>query len=125
MTHFVTMNEAAGYVRVVTHGTFDEPGYRAMVDDILSRTFWEPGMAVLFDHRGLSFEGAGFDLMQRTSTYHLQHNDRIGDGKAAVVVAERAAFGSARQFEALLHDRANARMRVFYDLDKAISWLTG
>jgi hypothetical protein len=94
-----------------------------MIEDILSQPFWVPGMRAFFDHRQLNMAGASYAVMSAAGENHLRNDERIGDGKAAVVMGSPAAFGSARQFEMLVDGQAAAKLRVFLDPVEALTWL--
>ena len=111
------------YLVVTTRGTFSVDDHRRMVDDIVSRDFWRPGMAVLFDHRALDFGDAGFAAMRQAAETHLARDICIGDGKAAVLMGTLADYGRGRQFELLTEGRVSARMQIFLDEAQALRWL--
>jgi hypothetical protein len=118
-----TVEDRTGHVVVTTRGVFSVAEHRRMVEDIVSRDFWRPGTAVLFDHRELSFGDSGYEEMRDAGENHLALNTRIGDGKAAVVMGTRADFGRGRQFELLTDGRVDARLHVFLDPEEALAWL--
>lgn len=118
----VTLDQTDGFVRVVTCGVFAVADHVRMIEDILERPFWHPGMHALFDHRALDFDGATLRTMREASANHLQNDERIGDGRAALVVADLRDFGNARQFE-LLSVEARAELGVFLDMEAAQAWL--
>ena len=120
----VTLEPSARYLRVTTRGKFSVAGHLGMIEEILALPYWVPGMAALFDHRQLDMAGATYAVMQEASRNHLRHDQRIGGGKAAVVMASAADFGSARQFEMIVEGQAAANLRVFLDPAPAIAWLT-
>lgn len=112
-----------GFVTVVTGGVFTVGDHTRMTEDVLSRDFWRPGTAVLFDHRELEFGAAGFAAMRQAAETHVEHDARIGHGKAAVVMKAPADFGRGRQFEMLTEGRVGATMRIFLDPAEAVAWL--
>lgn len=118
-----TVEDRTDHVVVTTRGTFNVAEHRRMVEDIVSRAFWRPGAAVLFDHRELSFGDSGYAQMMEARENHLENNARIGDGKAAIVMGTRADFGRGRQFELLTDGRVDARLHVFLDPEEALVWL--
>ena len=119
----VEREREAGFVRVVTSGEFTVDGHRGMIEDIITRPFWRPGTDVLFDHRQLDMSRANFRAMEQASESHMHNGDRIGDGKAAIVVRSQVDYGSARQFEMLTENHVNARLRVFMDAGEAERWI--
>ena len=118
-----TVEDRTDHLVVTTRGAFNVAEHRRMVEDIVTRDFWRPGTAVLFDHRELSVGDSGYAQMMEARENHLEHNDRIGDGKAAIVMGTRADFGRGRQFELLADGRVDARLHVFLDPEEALAWL--
>ena len=121
----VDLSATDKYAIVTTSGTFDVADHLRMIEDIVSRPGWHPGTDVLFDHRGLSFEDADLRAMYQASANHLHNDERIGSGKAAVLMRSLSDYGRARQFELLTADRASATMRIFLDEAEALDWLAG
>jgi hypothetical protein len=120
-----TVEQADGqdFVTVVTRGAFTTADHLRMTEDVLSRDFWRPGTAVLFDHRALEFGAADFAAMRAAADTHVAHDERIGQGKAAVLMKAPADFGRGRQFELLTEGRVGATMRIFLDPAEAVAWL--
>lgn len=113
-----------GFVRVETRGVFTAADHARMVEDVLSRPFWRPGLAALFDHRDADMSRVDYALMRAASENHKRNSDRIGDGKAAVVVSSTTDYGSIRQFENLLGPGSATRFAIFLDAQEAEEWLT-
>lgn len=119
----VDFERAEQYVVVTTRGVFSPESHRRMTEDIVSRDAWRPGMAVLFDHRQLDFGGAGLTAMQRAGENHRSMDDRIGEGKAAVLMGTPVNFGRGRQFQLLTEGHVSARLQIFLNEAEAIRWL--
>lgn len=113
-----------GYVRVRTRGEFTVADHGRMVEDVLSRPFWRPGLGALFDHRAADLSRVDYALMRGASQNHKRNAERIGDGKAAVVVATTTDYGSIRQFQNLLGPESATRFAIFRDVEEAEEWLT-
>ncbi|HEU4561120.1 MAG TPA: hypothetical protein VFS20_24930 [Longimicrobium sp.] len=113
------------YAIVTTSGTFNAADHLRMIEDIVSRPGWRPGTNVLFDHRNFSFSDADLRAMYEAGTNHLRNDERIGDGKAAILMRSLSDYGRGRQFELLTADRVSARMRIFLDQHEAVEWLAG
>ncbi len=116
-------DHASGFVRITTSGLFGAADHLRMIDDILSQPFWRPGTRTLFDHRALDFGSATYEMMRAATANHLANDDRIGNGRTAILVGSLAAFGSVRQFELLVADHSATPMRVFQDEAAALAWL--
>ncbi|HEX6038820.1 hypothetical protein [Longimicrobium sp.] len=119
----VEHDEELGFVTVRTRGVFTTRDHLRMTEDVLSRDFWRPGTSVLFDHRALEFGAADLAVMRAASENHVAHDDRIGTGKAAVLMKAAADFGRGRQFEMLSEGRISALVHIFLDEAEAIAWL--
>jgi hypothetical protein len=120
-----TVENRTDHVVVTTRGDFNVVDHRRMIEDILTRDFWRPGTAVLFDHRGMSFGGSGYAQMRAAAGNHQEHNRSIGGGRAAVVVSTLADYGRGRQFELMTDGVVDASMHIFLDPEEALAWLRG
>lgn len=118
-----TVEDAGRYVRIRTSGTFDIGDHATMVRDIVSRPFWRPGRDTYFDHRALEWDGTGYVAMTVAASTHRTFDDRIGAGRAAILVGGAADYGIGRIFGALTEGGVLARIRVFTDADDAEAWL--
>ncbi|HET7233622.1 MAG TPA: hypothetical protein VFJ16_26670 [Longimicrobium sp.] len=114
-----------GYAVVTTSGTFDVNDHVRMIEDIITRPGWLPGMDVLFDHRALDFGEADLRAMYQAGDNHLRNDERIGNGRAAILMRSLNDYGRGRQFELLTEGRVSATMRVFLDEAEARDWLAG
>lgn len=119
----VDFGRAKEYVVVTTRGVFSPAGHRRMTEDIVSRDEWRPGTAVLFDHRQLDFGESGLEAMQQAGDTHREHDDRIGNGKAAVLMNTPVNFVRGRQFQLLTEGKVEARLQIFLNEAEAIRWL--
>ena len=113
------------YAIVTTSGTFSVADHLRMIDDIVGSAWWRPGTDVLFDHRGFNFGEADLRAMYEASSNHLRNDDRIGSGKAAILVRSLSDFGRGRQFEQLTEGRVSATMHIFLNEAEARGWLAG
>ena len=72
-------------IEVKTKGEFTIDGLRAMVTDILSDPRWKPDMHAFFDHRDMNLTKSAFNEMMIASGIHMEHDDHIGSGRAALL----------------------------------------
>jgi len=114
-----------GYAVVTTSGAFDVSDHLRMIQDITTRPGWQPGMDVLFDHRALALGEADLRAMYEAGDNHRRNDERIGDGRAAILVRSLSDYGRGRQFELLTAGRVSATMNVFMDEAEAREWLAG
>ena len=123
MEWVVVFDESVGAAVVTTRGVFNVADHARMVADIVSRPQWRPGHPVLFDHRRLDFDGAGYWKMRGARDNHLAHEDRIGAARSAILMKSVADYGSGRQFQQLVDDVTSAELKVFIDEKAAWRWL--
>jgi hypothetical protein len=121
----VELPGADGYGVVTTSGSFDVSDHVRMIQDITTHPGWRPGMDVLFDHRALDFSEADLRAMYQAGDNHLRNDERIGNGRAAVLVRSLSDYGRGRQFELLTEGRVSATLKVFMDEAEARDWLAG
>ena len=119
----VELPGADGYAVVTTSGIFGVSDHVRMTEDIVTRPGWRPGMDVLFDHRALDFSAADLRAMYQAGDNHLRHDERIGDGRAAVLVRSLDDYGRGQQFALLTERRISATLRVVLDEAEARDWL--
>jgi hypothetical protein len=121
----VEFPEGDDYAIVTTSGTFTAADHLRMIEDIVSHPGWRSGTNVLFDDRALDFSEADLRTMYEAGANHLRNDERIGSGKAAILMRSVSDYGRGRQFELLTADRVSATMAVFLDEAEAREWLAG
>lgn len=116
--------EEQPFIKVVTGGDFNLADHLKMIEDIISRDFWRPGTDVIFDNRNLEFGSTDLSVIKGLFSNHESNDERIGNGKAAMLMKSLADFGRARQLELISEGRVSAQLRVFLDEKEAVKWLT-
>ncbi len=115
--------ETEPFVRVAPEGVFDPDEHCRMLEDLLTREFWKPGMPVLFDFRKLEFTGTNIEDVREASLNRRNNEARIGDGKSAFLMKSLTDFARGRQFQLLTEDKVSAELHIFMEEDKALRWL--
>ncbi len=111
------------YVRINTSGQYNPAKQRQMVQDILAHPQWQPGMSALFDHRQLDFTGVTFETMFQSGANHKKNDNKIGQSRTALLLSQGLAFGSGRQFLAMIEGNVSATLQLFTDEVEALKWL--
>lgn len=114
---------AGHYVRITSAGKFTLKDHLRMIEDIVLKDFWKPGISVLFDNRNLEFDGDGAEMMRAARDNHLKYDDRVGDGKIALLMKSTPDYIRGRQYELLAEGKVSAKVRVFKYENEAIRWL--
>ncbi|MCW8131917.1 MAG: hypothetical protein KIS92_16345 [Planctomycetota bacterium] len=123
MTWTVELAPGGRAVIVCTQGHFNLTDYVRMVNDILSRDYWKPGMDAYFDHRKASFEGTDFMTIMSAGEQMRSHDKEIGDGRAAILMKHMGDYGLGRMFQNVTDDKISAKLKIFTDEKEARAWL--
>ena len=110
-------------VKVMTEGAFTENDFGLMIEDIISREYWKPGMFVLFDNRKLDLCTASFDILRKAGEDFIRYNQQLGNGRIAFLVKSHADFGRGRQLQLLTNAKTSAHLAIFMNGAEAQRWL--
>lgn len=88
---------------------------------VLKDDNYRPGMKTLTDMREVVHSATPEDV-KRIAGFILEQMSTIGSLKAAVVVSTDVSFGMTQILRALV-DRGSTDIRVFRDMEEAMSWL--
>jgi len=119
----ITYIDGKNYVRIVSTGIFNVKELPRGFDALLSSDFWKKGIPLLFDNSDLSFENANFGAMKEASICYLYFAERLGPGKAVLLMKSAANFGFGRQFQFLAEDKGERQIRVYSNEAEALDWL--
>jgi hypothetical protein len=111
------------YIRVVSEGIFTAREQAHLIEDLISQPYWRKGMPVLFDNRKLDYSVGGTTAIKEASRFHIENNERIGGGKAALLMKSATDFGFGRQYELLTDVVTSVNIHVFLDENQALRWL--
>lgn len=111
------------FVRVVAKGVYNIDDHLRLLEDIVSRDFWKPGMNVLIDDSRLDLHQTTLEELRKAGLKRIELDVLIGGGKTAVLVSSLTDFARARQFELITSGKVSAKIDIFKDEDEAIRWL--
>jgi hypothetical protein len=111
------------YVEIVIDGDFTVEGQFQMMEDVIAREFWQPGMNVLCDFRKVEFDVDSLAAIRQASVNRLKKEKQIGSGKSALLMNSLADYGRGRQYQLLTESKVSADRRVFTDEKDALDWL--
>jgi hypothetical protein len=115
--------ETDHYVRITFEGRFDISQHPQIFKDIISQEFWQPNTPLLMDNRNLDFGQLDYTAMTWLSNNFQGFSEKLGHGKAAMLMKSNRDFGYGRQFETLSETRSKLQMRVFTDEEETLKWL--
>lgn len=113
------------FVKIVANGAFDADAHLKMLEDLVSRRFWEPGTSVLLDFRAIETAGVNLKDVRQASGNRQEIDARLGGGKSAYLMKSLADFARGRQFQLLTEDKVTSKLCIFMDEEKALEWLHG
>jgi hypothetical protein len=111
------------YVQIVLEGNFTAEGLIQMMEDVVAREFWQPGMNVLTDFRKVEFDADSLAAIRQVSDKRLEKERQIGSGKSALLMNSLADYGRGRQYQLQIESKASADLHVFTDEKEALDWL--
>lgn len=111
------------FVWVVASGIYNIDDHIRMLKDLAARDFWTPGMNVLIDDSRLDFERINLEELREAALKRIELDAVIGDGKVAVLVKGIINFVRVRQYELITNGKIAAKISIFQDEEKALSWL--
>lgn len=111
------------FVRVVVKGIYNIDDHMGMLEDIVTRDFWKPGMNLLIDDSRLDFRQTNLEQLREAGKKRIKLDARVGGGKTAVLVGSLTDFARVRQYELITSGKVSTKMDVFKDENKAVEWL--
>lgn len=111
------------FVRVVATGSYNMDDHLRMLEEVVTRDFWKPGMNWLLNESNLTYRGTSLEQLREAAALRVKMDARIGAGKTAVVMGTLTDFARARQYELITSGKISAKIDIFKDEDKAIRWL--
>jgi hypothetical protein len=123
MSWTVEYIEDRRFIRVVIRGVYNIDDHMRMLEDVVTRDFWTPGINLLIDESNLDYRGVTLEQLREAGTRRLNFDARIGGGKTAVVLNSLADFARARQYELITSGKISAKIEIFRKADKALEWL--
>ncbi len=109
--------------RITFEGPLTMESWRSALDAVLSHPAFRPGLACLWNMRGVSEGGLGHDSLEEIAVVMRDRGQERGEGRSAIVAARDVDFGAARQYQMKFAQGVAVHFRPFQDLDEAEAWL--
>jgi len=94
----------------------------AMAEDILRHPRFVKDGSVLFDHRKLEFGLVTFEDLQKIRMFHTAHEEKIGAGKSAILVARGLSGAWHTLWSQGEKIKTANKSQVFDDYRQAVAW---
>jgi hypothetical protein len=124
MNWSIEYSASQNLVKIEVEGVFAAKECLQMIENMLEREFWRPGLGLLVDYRKTNFSGLRLSELRVIAAFHGARNERIGGGKLAFLMGKMRDFGLARQFELVTEAMILSEVMVFLDEREALDWLT-
>ena len=113
------------YFEIQTSGDALVSGFDSFLTALFEHPEWQPGTAVIIDHRRLNLNKFQTDDVYAVSNLVINHKSMFGNGKWAFIISGKLAYGFARMWEMITEERVALKFNVFEERDKALSWIFG
>ncbi len=110
-------------VTATMDGSFRIDHFRGLFHEILRHPDWRTGMNMLLDYRNVDFSDVAYPEVEQSSTIHKKADERVGDGRIALLMNYPLGFGIGRMYKSMTEHGISASIGVFRDSDDANSWL--
>lgn len=109
------------YLRLA--GQPDKQEILAAFDAAVTDERYSSGMGRLWDFRNADLSLLNAGTIAAMAEHPMQYPSGINDVKVAFVASRALEFGLSRMFEVFASSAGDTKVRVFYSLDEAESWL--
>jgi len=108
---------------VETSGEMNAADFLIMAEDLLRHPRCLENGNVIFDHRALEFGHMALDELEKIRDFHRRHEERIGNGKSAIVVKPGFAYEWHKIWAQGKKIETGNKVCVFENYDDAVSWV--
>lgn len=115
--------ENEDYVRITSEGVFSVREHAFWLNQLVTASFWQPGMKVLFDNRYFDFGDVRLADFRRASDDYGKLSPQLGRSKIALLMKSRLDYGFGRQFQMVSEEKGESDINVFDDEQQALEWL--
>ena len=123
MNFSIKYEEIGAVFLIETEGDFNFDEFRTLNEQLFAEKNWKPGTKCIFDHRKTNFHAISNEDLERVAKYHIKNNDKIGNGKTALVMKDLGNYGIARMYEGNTEYRVDTKFMAFTDINKAKEWI--
>jgi len=122
MNYKITYMASMDLLSIKTNGRMNADDFIAMAKDLLRHPQCFPNSNAVFDHTALKFDGVSVNDLQKIREFHMNNEERIGNGKSAIVVKT----GLSKEWHKLWSQgekiRTGNKVKVFENYNDAINW---
>ncbi len=123
MAHRLAADPEGALLIATTEGRGTLNGVIALLDAVVTHPQWTPGMAVLMDHRRLTFPALNYEAIEAVCRHFVDLGDRLGEGRLAIVVNQVIDYGNAKIAQMIAGNQTRMPMLVTRSWNEARAWL--
>jgi len=123
MHYKILYTDLTDLLMVQTDGRMNAGDYIGMARQILGHPRWLPDINVIFDHTALDFKDVPVSDLQMIRSFHLEHEERIGSGKSAIVVAPGLSPAWLELWGQGEKIKTKNQVQVFESCVDAVNWI--
>ena len=121
MTVEFRIDKDEGIVYGTLKGEFELGEILEALAEVVLSDDYRPGLNGITDLREMNWESDQADL-RKLVQFMVEHSDRIGRSRSAIVVSGDRAYGMSRMFE-VFSEQSPLVVREFRDFDEAKRWV--
>jgi len=123
MNYDITFDNVVDVFVVKTSGKMTGQRFVDMGKDLLEHLQWAANINVIFNHIELDFSGVFVEDLERIRLFHKENENRIGDGKSAIVVRPGFLQKWRELWEHGQKIQTENKVMVFDNLNDAVQWV--
>jgi hypothetical protein len=118
----IRLDAEAGIVYTTIEGLYTAGELLAAFEVLFDNPDFRPGLKGIADLRKAETYPPATDVM-RIARYLIEHEEKIGKSRTAVLISGDVSFGTTRMFQAYADDSIGIETRIFYEMEEARRWL--
>jgi hypothetical protein len=111
-------------IRIKAAGLATVAECERMVNDVLSRDFWQSGTPLLINCLKVDVRELRYDDVDRSGQILQRHSDDFGHCRIAIISRPGFGYGVSRQFKVLTELKTKINVEIFYNEADAVAWLS-
>ena len=123
MNYKITYMASMDLLSIKTNGKMNADDFIAMAKDLLRHPQCLPDSNAVFDHTALKFDVASVNDLQKIREFHMNNEEKIGNGKSAIVVKT----GLSKEWHKLWSQgekiKTGNKVKVFENYNDAVNWI--
>ena len=113
-----------GILEIISRGRYSIEDLKIKIEQLISDPRWKPGMNTIADFREMDVNITLKDIYS-TRKVHALYDNKLGEGKVAMILKTDLAFGIGRSYESISEGLVKARIKIFRNYEEGLEWIQG